>query len=279
MVAVAPDLDITAVPNAEAVALITGGGRGIGRAIVERLRTEVRAIAVFDLDTEELEATARSEEWSTELKTLKVNVTDSGEVKDAIDSVSDELGGIDVLVNNVGGGGAPAVPLLKLRDDWWEASLRSNLSSAFWCTRAVASGLVERRVAGTVVSIASMNGKTASPLLGAYSVAKAGVIRLTEAFALELAPYGIRVNCVCPGVVDTPLSQTILSKHPEVFESAFRYTAGRDEPALDALQRQIPLGRMAAPDDIASAVAYLISPDSSYVTGQALNVSGGMIAH
>lgn len=263
----------------DAVALVTGGGRGIGRAIVERLRHRVRAVVVFDLDTSELEEAANAERWRSELKTLKVNVTDSTEVGQAVEALTRELGGIDLLVNNVGGGGAPAVPLLELRDDWWEGSMRSNLSSAFWCTRAVAAGLVERQVPGAIVSIASMNGKTASPLLGAYSVAKAGVIRLTEAFALELAPHGIRVNCVCPGVVDTPLSQTILSKHPEVFESAFRYSASPKEPALDALQRQIPLGRMASPDDIAGIVAFLLSEDAAYITGQAVNVSGGMIAH
>ncbi len=252
------------------VAVVTGGNGGLGSAIADRLASEGAGTALIDIGEPREDA---------RFPTFVADLTRVSEVGSAFDAISARFGAIDILVNNVGGGGSPARHLVDLDVEYWNASLANNLTSTFLCTQAFARYAIEHKRPGRVVNIASLSGKVGTPLLGPYAVSKAGVIRLTEVFARELAGHSIRVNAVCPSVIDTPLSDRMLARHPDTFVRAYDLAVDPDLGARRALEDKVPLRRLGSPADVAAMVAFLASDDAAYVTGQAFNLNGGLITH
>ena len=238
------------------VALVTGAGRGIGKAIATRLAAEGARVAIADVDAATAATTA--EEIGHGAIAVKMDVTDTASVRSAVEEAAKRLGPIDVLVNNAGWD--KVEPFVKSQEETWDRVLAINLKGPIRCTRAVLDSMIERR-AGKIVSIGSDAGRVGSSGEAVYSAAKAGVIGFSKTLARETARYGINVNVVCPGPTNTPLLQEI---------------AGGNETLLTALKQAIPMGRTGEPDDIAGAVAFLASDDAGFITGQTLSVSGGL---
>lgn len=243
------------------VALITGGGRGIGRAIALRLARTGTAVGVLDLDA----ATARS--VANEIligggRALGVDsdVSDPVAVAAAAQAVEGALGPIDMLVNNAGW---ERLSLFVESDPaLWDRLIAINFKGVLNVTRAVLPGMVTRR-RGRVVSISSDAGRVGSTGEAVYSGCKAAIIGFSKALAREVARHGITVNTVCPGPTDTQLLADVMAGE-------------RGAKILAGMERAIPLHRLAKPEDVAGAVAYLVSEEAAYVTGQVLSVSGGL---
>ena len=238
------------------VALVTGAGRGIGKAIAARLAAEGARVAVADVDLKT--ATETAAEIGNGAVAVRMDVTETASVGEAVAEAVKHLGPIDLLVNNAGWD--KVEPFVKSREETWDRVLAINLKGPIRCARPVLDSMIERR-AGRIVSIGSDAGRVGSTGEAVYSAAKAGVIGFTKTLAREVARYGINVNVVCPGPTNTPLLQEI---------------AGGNEKLLASLKQAIPLGRTGEPDDIAGAVAFLGSDDAGFITGQTLSVSGGL---
>jgi NAD(P)-dependent dehydrogenase (short-subunit alcohol dehydrogenase family) len=264
------------------VALVTGAARprGIGRATALRLAREGADVACLDIarpyarfpghgvaSVDDLEGVVDEiRGLGRRAVAVRADVSSWDEVHAAVAGATAELGRIDLVANVAGGAslGAGAGPLLMLSEAEWDMVLDVNLKGTWMVSRACAEGMTR---GGRIVNVASQAGKRGFPFLGAYCAAKAGVILLTQTLALELGPLGITVNAVCPGTVDTDL----LNKDHQM-EQAVALTPGGLEGWL---QREIPLGRLETADDVASSIAFLMSDDAAYITGEALNVSGG----
>jgi NAD(P)-dependent dehydrogenase (short-subunit alcohol dehydrogenase family) len=242
------------------VGLVTGGGGGIGRAIAQRLARDGMAVAVVDRNSGAAQTVA------AEIGGLAVtaDVTEPEEVGRAIDATLARFGKIDLLVNNAGVawmGPALDTPLEALR-----SMLAVNVEGVFIVSRAVLPHMVARRT-GSVVNLASWAGKTGPAYFAGYSASKFAVIGLTQALAREMAPHGIRVNAICPGiVVDTAMRTSIEAQQR-------RYGL----PETAEREKSIPIGRVSVPDDVAAIAAFLASDESSYMTGEAINLSGGLL--
>ncbi|MGA7264678.1 MAG: SDR family oxidoreductase [Stellaceae bacterium] len=240
--------------------LVTGAGGGIGRAIARRLAREHMAIAVLDRDGAAAEAIA------AEIGGLAVtaDVTSEDEVGRAVETVLAGLGRIDLLINNAGV--AWMGPALEMPLEAFQAMLRVNVEGVFIVSRAVLPHMIARR-AGSVVNLASWAGKTGNAFFAGYSASKFAVIGLTQALAREMAPHGIRVNAICPGiVVDTAMRTAIEAQQR-------RYGL----PETSEREKSIPIGRVSMPDDVARVAAFLASDESSYMTGESINLSGGLL--
>jgi NAD(P)-dependent dehydrogenase (short-subunit alcohol dehydrogenase family) len=247
------------------VAVITGAGSGIGRGICRVLAREDATVVATDLDFDAARAVA-SECGGTAFAHDVTNWADSHAV---IDEVIQAHGRIDVLVNNAGV--SRSVPFHQLDEREWDRVLGVNAKGVFLTTHAVVPHMMERK-SGSIITISSMVGKEAIPLFAHYCASKFAVIGLTQSLAKELAPYDIRVNAVCPGVVRTPLWEPLLDQLSQ--------TKGisRDE-AWQEFVDGIPLGRPQEPEDIGEAVAFLASDRARNMTGQGINVTGGMQLH
>lgn len=266
---------------ASAVALVTGGGSGIGRAVAAGFAAAGMRVAVCDIDADSAASTAHEirSEGAAETLGVVADVTKAADIERAFGQCVEAFGTVGILVNNVGGGGSPAMELVELEEQHWDRSLDISLKSAFLCSRAFARLEDRTGAPRRIVNIASVSARMGSPLLGPYAVAKAGMVRLTEVFARELAPRGINVNCICPGVVDTALTAVILERSPDVFARAYGLEDRAETLSVrKALERRIPLGRLARPEEIASVALFLTSDAASYVTGQAINVCGGLMS-
>jgi 2-hydroxycyclohexanecarboxyl-CoA dehydrogenase len=238
------------------VALVTGAGRGIGAAISDALARAGAAVAVLDLDGANANAQAeRLTVAGTKAVGVPADITDSSRVRAAVDEAIAALGAIDVLVNNAGWD--KIEPFLDNEESDWDKILTINLKGPIVVTRAVLDGMIERKT-GRIVNIASDAGRVGSSGEAVYSAAKGGVIAFTKTLAREMARHGITVNCVCPGPTDTELLGSM------------------DERLRAALEKTIPLRRIAQPSDIAPAVLFLASDAAGYITGQTLSVSGGL---
>ncbi|HYR95079.1 MAG TPA: 3-oxoacyl-ACP reductase family protein [Candidatus Binatus sp.] len=243
------------------VALVTGAGRGIGRAIALRLARDGAAVGVADIDRTNAEAVAAEIVGAGgRASGIAADVADLPAVETAVRSVETALGPIDVLVNNAGWERlavfAESDPAL------WDRLIAINFRGPLNVTRAVLNGMIGRR-RGRIVSISSDAGRVGSTGEVVYSGCKAAVIGFSKALAREVARHGITVNVVCPGPTDTQLLADVM-----VGERGAKILAG--------MQRAIPLGRLGKPEDVAGAVAYLASDEAAYVTGQVLSVSGGL---
>jgi NAD(P)-dependent dehydrogenase (short-subunit alcohol dehydrogenase family) len=242
------------------VGLVTGGGGGIGRAIAQRLARDGMAVAVVDRNSGAAQ-TAAAEIGGF---AVTADVTEPQAVGRAIDATLARFGKIDLLVNNAGVawmGPALDTPLEALR-----SMLAVNVEGVFIVSRAVLPHMVARRT-GSVVNLASWAGKTGPAYFAGYSASKFAVIGLTQALAREMAPHGIRVNAICPGiVVDTAMRTSIEAQQR-------RYGL----PETAEREKSIPIGRVSVPDDVAAIAAFLASDESSYMTGEAINLSGGLL--
>jgi 2-hydroxycyclohexanecarboxyl-CoA dehydrogenase len=247
---------------AERTALVTGGARGIGRAIAHALAAEGRAVAIADLEEGEAAATA-SAVGAAGGRALGValDVTDSASVAAGVDRASDALGPIEILVNNAGWD--ELVPFLETDEPFWDRVIEVNLKGCLRVTRAVLPGMVERKW-GRLVNIGSDAGRVGSSLESVYSGAKGGVIAFTKTVAREVAHAGVTANTVCPGPTRTPLLEGMAAQDE------------RGGKLLASLERSIPMRRLGEPDDVAAAVAFLASERAGYITGQTLSVSGGL---
>jgi NAD(P)-dependent dehydrogenase (short-subunit alcohol dehydrogenase family) len=240
-------------------ALVTGAARGIGKAIALRLAREGADVAVCDLNGAGAEATAAEiRALGRRAHAAAVDITDYDQVQALVSGTVDALGRLDVLVNNAGT--SKAQPFLEISKEAWQAQLNVHMNGTFYCAQA-AGRIMSRQRYGRIVSVASVAGLMGPIDLAAYGAAKAGIIGLTRAMALELADHGITANAVAPGPIDTELLRSAWP--PEVYA---------ERP------QHIPARRLGTPEEIAHAVAFLASPEAGYVNGIVVTVDGGSVA-
>jgi NAD(P)-dependent dehydrogenase (short-subunit alcohol dehydrogenase family) len=243
------------------VAVVTGGGSGIGRAIALRLARDGLAVAVVDLNDDAARAVAEEvgANGHDALAIGGVDVSDRGQVNAAMDRVRQELGPILVLVNNAGVTGFKE--FLKITDEQWDRIMRVNLNGPFYCTQAVLPDMIDAGW-GRIVNISSSSAQSGQPYMVHYVSSKAGLIGFTKALALEVGPKGITVNTIPPGFVDTPMLRG----------SEARGLLGG---TVDEHAERTPVRRAGQPEDIANACAFLVRDEAGYITGQVLGVNGG----
>jgi 3-oxoacyl-[acyl-carrier protein] reductase len=242
------------------VAIVTGSGRGIGRGIALRLAHEGCRLVLNDIDEQSLaEVAAEVKALGAQVVPVRADVGRRGEVEDMFARTLTAYGAGDVLVNNAGWS-VPVSHLLEMTEQHWDEVLRINLKSMFLCTQSAARCMVEMARSGSIVCLSSFGAPRAHRAMAAYDASKGGVEAFTRAAAVDLAPFGIRVNAIGPGAI-----------HTEFFEPDG--AQARMERA-----RPVPLGRVGDVHDVANGTAFLASSQASYVTGQVLYIDGGMLA-
>jgi NAD(P)-dependent dehydrogenase (short-subunit alcohol dehydrogenase family) len=249
------------------VAVVTGAAQGIGRAIALRLAADGFAIALVDLNADTLESTEREVAERGKTVAIRADLTSLDEVTRTIDHVQTTWGRVDALVNNAGR--EITKPFTEITSADWDAILALDLRTVFFATQQAARAMIARGDGGRIVNIASIAGRSGRSDQAPYAAAKAGVISVTRSAARAFASHRITVNAVCPGIVDTAMTRRI-------HERRARELGVSPDESLRRMISRIPLGRMASPDDVAAAVAFFCSPRATYITGQALNVCGGI---
>jgi NAD(P)-dependent dehydrogenase (short-subunit alcohol dehydrogenase family) len=245
-------------PSSQKVALITGAARGIGLATAKRFLSDGWRVALLDIEAQLLKTSVTALRRDEDTLALHCDVSDADAVTEAIDSLAQQFGRLDALVNNAGI--AAFTPLLETSDEDWNRILAVNLTGPFICTKAAAP-LMRKHGGGAVVNITSISAVRASTLRAAYGTSKAALAHLTKQLAVELAASGIRVNAVAPGPVDTAMAKAV---HTPEIRADYH----------DA----IPLNRYGLEDELAEAIFFLCCDRSSYITGQILAVDGGFEA-
>jgi len=247
---------------------VTGGASGIGLETARQVLECGGAVAIFDLDVQELDrAKAGLAQYGDRVFAAVADSADSGAMTRVIDQAVQTFGRVDGMVANAGIR-MRSVPFTELEESVWDEIIRVNLRGVFVTCRAAARHMISAK-AGSIVTIASISGQVARLDQSAYCASKAGVIQLSRAMALELAQYKIRVNVICPGTVNTSMFQKALLQdgekimHDRVYGSAMRFRSG------------IPLRQIAEPDDLASSILFFLSDDARHITGQTLFVDGG----
>ena len=234
-------------------AIVTGAARGIGNAIARRLAAEGARVAILDIDAAGAERAAA--EIGAPACGLHVDVSDADGVDRAFAAVVERFGGLDILVNNAGIIGSDT-PVRDLQEDDWDRVLAINLKGTFLCSRAAVRYMIPAK-SGVIVSVGSISGKEGNANMAPYSVSKAGIHCFTKALAKEVLTDGIRVNCVAPALIDSPLLD------------------GMEQERIDLLTSKIPLGRLGKPEEVAATVLFLVSDESTFATGACFDVSGG----
>ncbi|MBF8264387.1 MAG: putative gluconate dehydrogenase [Dehalococcoidia bacterium] len=247
------------------VAIVTGGGRGIGQATALGLSQAGAKVVVAARTESEIEETASQiRAQGGQALAVSTDVVNEASIDNLVKKTLAKFGQIDILVNNAGGvmepGGALTGFTMTTSGEAWDSVLRKNLKSAFLCSKAVAKSMIERR-RGSIINIGSMSGLHADPPMTAYGIAKAGVIHLTKNLSKELGGYQIRVNCICPGLMGTPR----VKHRVQLIEEK--------DPGF--MQKAITLGRLGAISDLVGAMIFFASDASSYVTGEILGINGG----
>jgi len=240
------------------VAIVTGAGRGIGRAIALVLAREGADLVVNDVDSRSAEATANEiRAMGRHALSMVADVSDREEVIEIVEAAVKAFGKIDILVNNAGI--FSSTPLEDITEESWDKIMKVNLKSVFLCSQAVMK-FMKRQRSGKIVNIASLAGKVGGMVAGAdYAASKAGVICLTKSLAKQLAPYGINVNAVAPAWIETDMM--------------------KDWPreTKEAVLRQIPLGRFGKPEEVAETVVFLVSDGAGFITGATIDINGGIL--
>ena len=250
--------------------MITGGGNGIGRGIAHRFASEGASVAVCDINetagktvVEELKAMGAKASFH------RVNVTDTSQIEKGVKEVVELYGVIDVLVNCAG----ITIPgyVIDFKESDWDKMIAINLRGVIDCSQKVARVMVKQGH-GNIISISSESGKTGKKLFAIYAATKFAIVGFTQGLAAEMAPHNVRVNAVCPGIVHTDMWKQLdkdLAKIEGIAEG----------DALTTRVKNIPLGRLETPEDVAGVVAFLASNDAVYMTGQSINVTGGREVH
>jgi NAD(P)-dependent dehydrogenase (short-subunit alcohol dehydrogenase family) len=246
------------VDASDRVAIVTGGASGIGKAICQRLSASMAGIAIFDINGDLAESVA-SELSGSRAKALGrcVDITQRSQIEAAVQEVVQALGAPTVLINNAGI--AAFQPFLDITFDEWDRQLRVNLTGTYLCCQVLIPHMLEQGW-GRIVNISSSSVHSGARKQAHYVAAKAGVVGLTKSLALEFAPYGITVNTIPPGFIDTPL---------------LRQADREGALSIEEQVARTPVGRHGEPEDVAAACAFLVSEDAGYITGQILGVNGG----
>jgi 3-oxoacyl-[acyl-carrier protein] reductase len=240
----------------EQVVLVTGGARGIGRAIAEGFASRGASIALADISAESAsEAAHELSSLGVRTKAVKLDVSKSAEVESAFAEILSEFGQIDVLINNAGI--TRDGLLLRMKEEDWDAVININLKGVFLCTKEAVKLMVKRKY-GRIVNIASVVAFMGNPGQSNYSASKAGIVGLTKTVAREYASRGITVNAVAPGFISTAMTDALT------------------ENVRQEMLKSIPAGKFGSVDDVANAVIFLASPETGYITGQVIHVNGGM---
>jgi len=242
------------------VALVTGGGQGIGKAIVLALAKKGASVVIADIDLESADKVADEAGKFSKAVAKKADVSSETDVKRLVKETLEEFGRIDILVNNAGID--LKLPTEEVTVEQWQRVMDINLKGAFLCAQAVGKEMIKNR-SGKIINIASVAGHSPVPRMAAYNASKAGVLLLTKTLAVEWAQYNINVNSISPGVTETSLLSRLRMENPE---------------AIKAREKRIPLGRVAQPEDIAQVAIFLASSASDNITGEDIKSDGGMLA-
>jgi 3-hydroxybutyrate dehydrogenase len=252
------------------IALITGGGRGIGRAMALAFASEGAHVAVAARTLQQVEQVSReiSEQFQVDALAVECDVSDVASVGRMFASVRDRFGrGPDIMVNNAGI--AESAPIARTDDDFWNRHLAINLSGSFYCTRASLPEMIERGW-GRIINMASIAGKTGAPYISAYSASKHGLIGLTRSSAAEVAAKGITVNAICPGYVDTDMVTRGV-------ENITKKTGRTSDEAMASILKMSPQNRLITSEEVAALAVLLASEDGRGINGQAISIDGGSV--
>lgn len=251
------------------VAIVTGAGTGIGHAIALTLANEGANVVIGDVK-EDLAKRTASEIEAMGRKSLgvKCDVRYSREVENMVQKTVDKFGRIDILVNNAGV--STMAPVVDMTEEEWDYNLDVNAKGVFLCSRAVARQMIKQGEGGKIVSLGSIAGKSGSQYYAHYNASKAAVIAFTGSLARELAPHKINVNAVCPGTVET-------SMQAREIKWTAKLRGMKEEEVKEGYIAFTPLGRLEQPEDVAKLVVYLASEEADFITGQAINVDGGIM--
>jgi NAD(P)-dependent dehydrogenase (short-subunit alcohol dehydrogenase family) len=252
------------------LAFITGGGRGIGRAIALAFAAEGAWVAVAARTREQVDSVAKeiSDRFNVETMAIECNVADRESVGNAFAKVKEKFRrGPDILVNNAGI--AETAPFSKTDEAMWQRHLEVNLTGTFRCTQSALPEMLARGW-GRIINVASIAGKTGAPYIAAYAASKHGVLGLTRSLALEVGAAGITVNAICPGYVDTEMTSRGV-------ENIVAKTGKSADQALDAIKRMSPQNRLISAEEVAALALLLASEDGGGINGQAINVDGGTV--
>jgi D-sorbitol dehydrogenase (acceptor) len=249
------------------VAIVTGGGSGIGKGISVRFALEGAKVVVADLNADAAsEVTKEITASGGESTGVSVDVRSQDQVQAMVDKAVETFGGVDILVNNAGVG--KIIPFFETTEADWDLMFDVNCKGLLWCSQAVAKQMIEQGRGGKIINLASQAGRRGEALVLAYCASKACVISMNQSIALALAPHKINVNAIAPGIVDTPFWDEV----DRQFAKLLNMEVG--EPKRTFTQ-SIPMGRIEQPDDVAGAAVFLASSDADYITQQCLNVDGG----
>ena len=252
-----PDMNPESVLLNDKVAIVTGGGAGIGRGIAQSFVAFGARVAIFERDAESVERAARElEAKGGDVLGLVVDVRDREAVDQAVEQTVERFGGIDILVNNAGG--VFAAPFMETNEKGWDALHRANLKHIYHCSQSVVRRMIEQGRGGSLINVVSIEGVRAAPLYATYAAAKAGAINFTKTLALELASHGIRVNALAPDICMTEGLRNLM-----------------DEKSQEHAKLTVPLGRLGEPEDLGGVAVFLASELSRYLTGETLHVDGG----
>lgn len=252
-------MDLSRFSLEDKVALVTGGGRGIGRAIALGLADAGAKVVVAARTLSEIENTASAiQKKGSAALAVQADVREAAQVEKIIAATLNKFNRLDILVNNAGGGFVR--PALDHTETTFDVIIRENLKSMFLCSQAAAR-LMIKQGKGTIISNSSMAGIKPAAGLAIYAASKAGIISLTKTLAAELAPHNIRVNCVAPGFIETHGIELMENGMPDIMKERLN---------------EVPLGRFGRPEDVAGTVIFLASDASSYITGETIQISGGL---
>lgn len=251
------------------VVIVTGGGKGLGRAISIAFTEKGATVVLAEIDISSANKVAREiKSLDQDCVVVRMDASNREEVCNMVAIVKDKFNNIDILVNNAGA--YLAAPVIDTSEKDWQKIMDVNLKGVFLCSQAVAKEMIKQG-SGKIINISSMAGKTGPSREGAYAASKSAVIALTKTLSQELAPYGINVNAICPGLIDT-----------EMLKSWWKQRSTDQGVSLQEIEREllskIPLGRVGMPKDIANLVLFLASEEASYITGESINITGGFPA-